>query len=86
VLIAGPIQNSLHTQDKFTRTERLSDIIIRTGFEPCYSVGLFTFQSQRAVEWSVSMMGALLTALPMVLLFLFTQRLFQRGLSSTGLK
>lgn len=50
------------------------------------SVGLFTFQSQRAVEWSVSMMGAFLTALPMVVLFLFTQRLFQRGLSSTGLK
>jgi multiple sugar transport system permease protein len=50
------------------------------------SLGLFTFQSQRAVEWSVSMMGALLTALPMVALFLFTQRLFQRGLSSTGLK
>lgn len=50
------------------------------------SLGLFTFQSQRAVEWSVSMMGALLTALPMVVLFLFTQRLFQRGLSSTGLK
>jgi multiple sugar transport system permease protein len=50
------------------------------------SVGLFTFQSQRAVEWSVSMMGAFLTALPMVALFLLTQRLFQRGLSSTGLK
>lgn len=50
------------------------------------SVGLFTFQSQRAVEWSVSMMGAFLTALPMVVLFLFTQRLFQRGLSSTKLK
>lgn len=50
------------------------------------SVGLFTFQSQRAAEWSVSMTGALLTALPMVVLFLFTQRLFQRGLSSTGLK
>ncbi len=50
------------------------------------SLGLFTFQSQRAVEWSVSMMGALLTALPMVALFLFTQRLFQRGLSSIGLK
>jgi ABC-type maltose transport system permease subunit len=32
------------------------------------------------------MMGAFLTAIPMVLLFLFTQRLFQRGLSSTGLK
>jgi len=50
------------------------------------SLGLFTFQSQRAAEWSASMTGALLTALPMVVLFLFTQRLFQRGLTTSGLK
>jgi multiple sugar transport system permease protein len=50
------------------------------------SVGLYTFRAQRSVEWSISMTGALLTALPMVLLFLFTQKLFQRGLSSSGLK
>ena len=50
------------------------------------SVGLFTFRSQRAVEWSISMTGALFTALPMVLLFLFTQRLFHHGLTTTGLK
>lgn len=50
------------------------------------SVGLFAFQSSRAAEWSVSMTGALLTALPMVLLFLLTQRLFRRGLGATGLK
>ncbi len=46
------------------------------------SVGLFTFRSQRSVEWSVSMAGALMTALPMVVLFLFTQRLFVRGLTT----
>jgi multiple sugar transport system permease protein len=50
------------------------------------SLGLFTFQSQRAAEWSVSMMGALLTALPMVVLFLLTQRYFHRGLTSGRLK
>lgn len=50
------------------------------------SVGLFTFRSQRAIEWSISMIGALFTALPMVILFLFTQRLFQQGLATTGLK
>ena len=50
------------------------------------SLGLFTFQAARAKEWSVTMTGALFTALPMVVLFLLTQRLFQRGLSSTGLK
>lgn len=50
------------------------------------SLGLFTFRSQRAVEWSITMMGALFTALPLVVLFLFTQRLFRQGLASTGIK
>lgn len=50
------------------------------------SVGLFTFRSQRAVEWSISMMGATFTALPMVVMFLFTQRFFRQGLATTGLK
>ncbi len=50
------------------------------------SLGLFVFRSQHAVEWSVSMMGALFTALPLIILFLFTQRLFQQGLATSGLK
>lgn len=50
------------------------------------SLGLFTFRSQRSVEWALTMMGALLTALPLIVLFLFTQRLFQRGLVTSGLK
>lgn len=50
------------------------------------SLGLFTFRSQRSVEWAISMMGSLFTALPLVVLFLFTQRLFVRGLATTALK
>ena len=50
------------------------------------SLGLFTFRAQRSVEWSISMMGALFTALPMVVLFLFTQRLFRQGLSTTAVR
>jgi multiple sugar transport system permease protein len=50
------------------------------------SLGLFTFQSQRATEWSISMAGSFFTAMPMVLLFLLTQRLFQQGLTTSGLK
>ena len=48
------------------------------------SVGLFTFRSQRAAEWSISMMGATFTAIPLLVLFLFTQRLFQQGLATKG--
>ncbi len=50
------------------------------------SLGLFTFRAQRAIEWSLAMTGALFTALPLIVLFLFTQRLFQKGLSTTGLR
>ncbi len=50
------------------------------------SLGLFTFRSQRTVEWALSMTGALFTALPLIVLFLFTQRLFQRGLATSGLR
>ncbi len=50
------------------------------------SLGLFTFRAARAVEWSAVMTGAFITAMPMVILFLFTQRLFRQGLSTTGLK
>ena len=50
------------------------------------SVGLFTFQANRAREWSISMAGALFAALPMVVLFLLTQRLFRQGLASSSLK
>ncbi len=50
------------------------------------SLGLFTFQAARAKEWSTTMMGAFFMAMPMVVLFLLTQRLFRQGLASTGLK
>ena len=61
-------------------------IYLKTREDFPLSVGLFTFRSQRSVEWSISMMGATFTALPMVLLFLFTQRFFQQGLQTKGLK
>jgi multiple sugar transport system permease protein len=50
------------------------------------SLGLFTFRSQRSVEWSISMMGSLFTALPLIVLFLFTQRFFREGLSIKGFR
>jgi multiple sugar transport system permease protein len=50
------------------------------------TLGLFAFQGQRALEWPLIMAGATLTTLPMVLVFLFTQRYFIRGIATTGLK
>jgi len=50
------------------------------------SLGLFTFRAQRAVEWPTTMIGSLFTALPLIVLFLFTRRLFREGLATSSLK
>jgi multiple sugar transport system permease protein len=50
------------------------------------SLGLFAFKSQRTAEWALSMMGSVLTTLPLIVMFLFTQRYFLRGISMTGIK
>jgi ABC-type glycerol-3-phosphate transport system permease component len=50
------------------------------------SVGLYAFRSQRTAEWASIMMGSFLTTLPLIIVFLFTQRYFLRGVATTGLK
>ncbi len=50
------------------------------------SLGLYAFRSQRAMEWALIMTGATLTVLPLIFVFLFTQRYFIRGVAMTGLK
>lgn len=50
------------------------------------SLGLYAFRAQRANEWALGMMGSLLTTLPLIVVFLFTQRYFLRGVAMTGIK
>ena len=50
------------------------------------SLGLYSFKSQRTVDWPLIMMGAFLTTLPLIVVFLFTQRYFLRGIAATGIK
>jgi multiple sugar transport system permease protein len=50
------------------------------------SLGLYAFKSQRTAEWAKIMMGAFLTTLPLIIVSLFTQRYFLRGIATTGLK
>jgi multiple sugar transport system permease protein len=50
------------------------------------SLGLYAFKSQRTADWANIMMGSFLTTLPLILVFLFTQRYFLRGIATTGLK
>jgi ABC-type glycerol-3-phosphate transport system permease component len=46
----------------------------------------YNVQSAHATDWARLMTASTLTALPLVVLFFFTQRYFLRGITLTGLK
>lgn len=49
-------------------------------------VGLAAFQQAETTLWEYLMAGTTLATLPMIILFLFTQRYFVEGLATTGIK
>jgi multiple sugar transport system permease protein len=49
-------------------------------------VGLAAFQQAESTLWEYLMAGTTLATLPMIILFLFTQRYFVEGLATTGIK
>jgi multiple sugar transport system permease protein len=50
------------------------------------TVGLAFFQGQHVGKWPEMMAGALLSLLPMIVLFVIAQKYFVRGIALTGLK
>lgn len=50
------------------------------------SLGLFVFRGQRTNAWDLIMTGSVLTTVPLILVFLFTQRYFLEGVKMSGIK
>jgi ABC-type glycerol-3-phosphate transport system permease component len=50
------------------------------------TVGLAALRSQYSTFWNLIMAGALISVIPVLLLFIFAQRYFVRGVTSSGLK
>jgi len=49
-------------------------------------VGLSVFKTQYTVNWPLQMAGSMIVQLPIIILFMFTQRYFTRGIALTGMK
>lgn len=49
-------------------------------------LGLMTFSGALREEWTVVMAGLIISALPMIILYLITQKQFIRGLAAGGIK
>jgi multiple sugar transport system permease protein len=50
------------------------------------SLGLFVFKARRTTEWNLMMAASIITTLPLIVVFFFTQRYFLKGISLTGIK
>ncbi|MGC9523041.1 MAG: carbohydrate ABC transporter permease [Anaerolineae bacterium] len=50
------------------------------------TVGLTSFISEAAAETQLTMAGSVITTIPILILYFFTQRQFTEGISTTGLK
>lgn len=59
-------------------------IYLNTMENRTLAVGLFVFLQHFVGEWNLLMAAATITSIPVILLFLFTQRYFVEGISVTG--
>jgi multiple sugar transport system permease protein len=50
------------------------------------SIGLFAFRAMRSAEWSLIMAASTLVTLPLIIIFIFTQRYFTEGVRMSGIK
>jgi len=61
-------------------------IVTRTDDLRVIQVGLAAFQQAERTLWEFLMAGTVLATLPMIVLFLFTQRYFVQGFATAGIK
>ncbi|UUZ91827.1 carbohydrate ABC transporter permease [Paenibacillus sp. P25] len=61
-------------------------IFIDSDSEKTITAGLLAFRDALYTDWGVLMAGLIISALPLILLFIFMQKHFIRGLSEGGVK
>ena len=61
-------------------------IVLNTHSKFTLPVGLAYFQSLHGTHWTLLMAGSLMMILPILIVFIFTQRYFVEGIKLTGIK
>ena len=61
-------------------------IVLNTHQKFTLPVGLAYFQSMHNTDWTLLMAGSLMMILPILIVFIFTQRYFVEGIKLTGIK
>ena len=61
-------------------------IIVNRDSMRTLQVGLTAFQQEHTIQIAPLMAGTVITVMPIIILFLFTQRYFVQGIAQTGIK
>jgi multiple sugar transport system permease protein len=70
-----------------TWNDFLWPLIVTTGDTlRTIQLGLVLFQADHTTQWTLLMAASTVAVLPVVILFLFTQRYFVQGIALTGMK
>lgn len=59
---------------------------LKTKSKMTIPIGLITFQGEMHTEWSVLLAGLVISAIPIIVFYIFTQKYFVSGLSAGGVK
>ncbi|MGE5598541.1 MAG: carbohydrate ABC transporter permease [Bacteroidota bacterium] len=87
--LSGP---ALATLGIFTFMDRWNDLLgpliyLNTTEKLTLTAGLSMFQNQhRGGDWTLMMAGAMISIVPILLVYVFAQRYFIRGIAMTGIK
>jgi multiple sugar transport system permease protein len=61
-------------------------IYLNKSYNYTLTVGLTQFRGLNVTKWTLLMAGSVISVLPMLILFIFTQQYFVRGIALTGVK
>ena len=86
--MSGPVLSTLAIMQFIANWNNLLGplVFIRDDYKLTVPVGLMRLEGEYVKEWGQLMAGYSLSSLPLVILFLFTMRLFIRGLSAGAIK
>ncbi|MDR2133078.1 MAG: carbohydrate ABC transporter permease [Clostridiales Family XIII bacterium] len=82
ILITAAVLSGFYAWNEFT----FALIFVKTDVLKTIPVGLLAFQGEMHAEWGILLAGLTLSALPIIVFFIFAQKYFVAGLSSGGVK
>ncbi|MCI5699665.1 MAG: carbohydrate ABC transporter permease [Lachnospiraceae bacterium] len=82
IIMTTVVLTAFYSWNEFT----FALIFLQNELKLTVPIGLLAFQGEMHAEWSVLLAGLTISAIPIIIFFIFTQKYFIAGLSAGGVK